>query len=69
MIKNKYLALFVVTVILCLTLVACSSDESIYNESFTENPSYEVIHGYNIAQGDFVSLISDVYHAESTPTE
>lgn len=65
--KNKYFALFVVTVMLCSTLVACSSEENVYNENLTESPSWDQLHQYNIDQGDFISLISTeaVPHAEA----
>lgn len=72
--KNKYLALLIVTVLLCSTLVACSSEESVYNEDVTENPPIEVIHAYSVAQGDFLDMISkaalaDMPESKTPPAE
>lgn len=49
--RNRYFALFVVTIMLCSTLVACSSDEIVYNDNFTENPSIDVVKNYNMNLG------------------
>lgn len=68
--KNKYFILFIVTIMLCSTLVACSSEESVYNENIAQSPSWDQLHQYNLDQGDFIAMISEqssAAHAGDAP--
>lgn len=64
----KYLTLFVLTIALCSTLVACSGNESVYNENITESPSIETVIEYNYKLGGIQSDLRKIREA-TFPTE